>query len=58
LDSEADERRKLTLLLTHQQEQFFSKSETVEAKKVGKGKICCGKRFLETENRALCKMTQ
>jgi Mg/Co/Ni transporter MgtE len=36
LDSEAEERRKLTLLLTHHQEQFFSKSEMVEAKKVGK----------------------
>ena len=37
LDSEAEERRKLTLLLTHQQEQFFNRTETVEAKKSGKG---------------------
>jgi hypothetical protein len=37
LDSEAEERRKLTLLLTHQQEQLFSKSEkTVQIEKTSK----------------------
>ena len=32
LDSETEERRRLTLLLTHQQEQFFDKSPTIEPK--------------------------
>lgn len=33
LDSEAEERRKLTLLLTHQQEQFFNRTENVQVEK-------------------------
>jgi hypothetical protein len=33
LDSEAEERRKLTLLITHQQEQFFNRTENVLVEK-------------------------
>lgn len=47
LDSEAEERRKLTLLLTHQQEQFSSKSETVEVKKAGKGENLLWKKIFK-----------
>jgi hypothetical protein len=37
LDSEAEERRKLTLLLTHHQEQFFNRTENVQVEKESKG---------------------
>jgi hypothetical protein len=39
LDSEAKERRKLTLLLTHQQEQLFNRTENVQVEKESEGEF-------------------
>ncbi len=49
LDSEAEERRKLTLLLTHQQNNFVIEQKMFWLKRKGRRKICCGKRFLGSE---------